>query len=163
MQLKTKIGRFLGAHARWGAQMISGGSSVQTVGAATAATSSPRRAKVLDWKFGSSQSPADNEFIHIIQRCTTAGTGTAVTPNATDPADTLASTIVVKGTITADPTLTASAFLATVALNQRASFRWVAAPYDEILIPATASNGVAFAVSSATTTTFAEDLQYEEL
>jgi hypothetical protein len=69
----------------------------------------------------------------------------------------------VTDTITADATLTASAFLANIALNQRASFRWVAAPYDELIIPATASNGLSFQVSSATTTTFAADVQYEEL
>jgi hypothetical protein len=149
--------------ARWGVAFNSGGSNVKSVGVLTAAAANMRRAKVLDWKFGSSQSPADNEFVHIIQRCTTAGTGAAKTPNATDPADTLASTIVANDTITVDPTLTAGAFLANIALNQRASFRWVAAPYDEFIIPATASNGFAFAISAATTTTFAEDVQYEEL
>jgi hypothetical protein len=138
--------------ARWGLSANSSGSSVKSVLLLTAAASSPRRAKILDWLIGSSQSPADNVFVHQIQRCTTAGTGTTVTPNATDPADTLASTIVATQAVTADPTLTAGA-----------SFRWVAAPYDELIIPATASNGLAFIVSAATTTTFAECVMYEEL
>jgi len=149
--------------ARWGVAFNSGGSSVKSVGLLVAAASSPRRAKVTDWKIGSSQSPADNTFTHIIQACTTAGTGAAKTPMASDAADTLASTIVAKDTITADPTLTAGAFYANLAVNQRASFRWVAAPFFELIIPATASNGFAFAVSSASTTTFAEDVLYEEL
>jgi len=149
--------------ARWGVALNSGGSSVKSVGLAVAAASSPRRAKIQDWKFGSSQSPADNEFVHIIQLCTTTGTGTAKTPVASDQADTLASTIVVKDTITADPTLTSGSFYANIALNQRASFRWVAAPFFELIIPATASNGYIFGVSAATTNTFAEDILYEEL
>lgn len=149
--------------ARWGVAFNSGGSSVKGVGYLTAAASSPRRAKILDWKFGSSQSPADSVFTHVIQRCTTASTGTGKTPNALDPADTLASTIVAADTVTADATLTAGAFVANVAMNQRASFRWVPAPYSELIIPATASNGFMFGLSAATTTTFAEDVLYEEL
>jgi hypothetical protein len=149
--------------ARWGVAFNSGGSSVKTVGLLVAAAASPRRAKIVDWKFGSSQSPADNEFVHIIQQCTTAGTGAAKTPYASDQADTLASTIVAKDTITADPTLTAADFYANIAVNQRASFRWVPAPFMELIIPATSSQGFAFAVSAATTTTFAEDVLYEEL
>jgi hypothetical protein len=149
--------------ARWGVPFNSGGSSVKSVGLLVAAASSMRRAKITDWKIGCSQAPADNEFVHIIQACTTAGTGAARTPLASDAADTLAATIVAKDTITVDPTLTANAFFANFAVNQRASFRWVAAPYFELLIPATASNGYIFGVSAATTTTFAEDVLFEEL
>ncbi len=122
-----------------------------------------RRAKILDWKFGASQAPADNAYTHIIQRATTLPTGASKTPNATDPADTLASTIQAIDTVTADGTLTAGAFNANIALNQRASFRWVAAPYDELIIPATSDYGFMFGTSAATTTTFAEDVQFEEL
>ena len=68
--------------------------------------------------------------------------GSTTTPNSLDPADTLACTIVATNVVTADPTLTANAFLYQAALNQRATFRWVAQPYGEILIPATASNGI---------------------
>ena len=149
--------------ARWGVSADKGAASVQTVMAVTAAASSPRRARIYDWTLGCGASPADNAFIHIAQRCTTAGTGAAKTPNALDPADTLASTIVVKDTITIDPSLTASAFLLWKPLNQRATFRWVAAPYGELMIPATASNGIALGLSVATTTSFDYDVNYEEL
>lgn len=149
--------------ARWSVPFNSGGSSVKGVGYLLAATANMRRAKVLDWKFGCSLAPADNSFVHIIQRCSAVPTGATKTPNATDPADTLASTQQAFDTITVDGTLTANAFAANIALNQRASFRWVAAPYDELIIPATASNGFMFGVSAATSTTFAEDVQFEEL
>ncbi len=148
--------------ARWGVSANKGSANVQGVLYLNAAASSPRRAKVFDLSFGCGASPADNAFIWIIQRCTTAPTATALTPNSLDPADTLASTIVANATVTADGTLTASAFLYREALNQRASFRWVAAPYSELFIPATASNGLMVGLSSASTTTFDAGALYEE-
>ena len=149
--------------ARWGVTADKGAANVQTVMLLVAATTNMRRARIYDWTLGCNASPADNTFIHMAQRCSTAGTGTTKTPNALDPADTLASTIVVKDTVTADPTLTGNAFLLWKPLNQRATFRWVAAPYGELIIPATASNGIALGVSAASTTTFDYDVHYEEL
>lgn len=148
--------------ARWGTKLSKDATSVKSVGLLTAAASSPRRAKLYDVSFGSSATPGDNAFLWQIQRCTTAGTGTTTTPNSLDPADTLASTIVCTNVVTVDPTLTANAFLYQVALNQRASWRWVAAPYGELLIPATASNGLALIASSATTTVLDAGVNFEE-
>jgi hypothetical protein len=148
--------------ARWGVSANKGANNVQTVLGLTAAASNMRRAKIYDISMGCGASPADNAFIWIIQRCTTAATQTALTPNSLDPADSLASTIVAGGTVTADATLTASAFLYREALNQRATFRWVAAPYGELIIPATASNGMAIGLSAASTTTFDCGANFEE-
>jgi len=148
--------------ARWAIGASKGADNVQGVALLVAAAASMRRAKIYDWTLGCNATPADNTFTHIGQRCTTAGTGTSLTPNALDQADTLACTIVCKELISADPTLTANAFLFRKALNQRATFRWVAAPYGEIVIPATASNGVLLGLSAATTTTFAYDVHFEE-
>lgn len=149
--------------ARWSTAYNKGAANVQTVALVTAAAASPRRARIYDWTLGCGASPADNSFTHIGQRCTTAGTGSALTPNALDAADTLASTIVCKDTMTADPTLTANAFAFRKALNQRATFRWVASPYGELVIPATTSNGFALGLSAASTTSFDYDVHYEEL
>lgn len=148
--------------ARWGVSANKGAASVQSVLLLTAAAASPRRAKVYDVSIGSGASPADNAFIWIVQRCTTAGTGTTLTPNSLDAADTLASTIVATHTVTVDPTLTANAFNYRDALNQRATFRWVAAPYSELIVPATTSNGFMFGLSAASTTTFDAGAMYEE-
>lgn len=148
--------------ARWGVTFNKGAGNVQSVAIIVAAASSPRRAKIYDWTLGTGASPADNAFTHICQRCTTAGTGSAQTPNALDQADTLASTIVTKDTVTIDPTLTSGAFIFRKPLNQRASFRWVASPYGEIIIPATASNGFILGLSSASTTSFDYDVNFEE-
>jgi hypothetical protein len=98
----------------------------------------------------------------IIQRCTTVPTGSAKTPNSLDPADTLATTIQAFDTVTADGTLTANAFLYQVPLNQRATLRWVAAPYGEIIIPATANNGIMLGLDAATTSTFNYGVNFEE-
>lgn len=149
--------------ARWGIKANKGSANVQTVALITAAASSPRRARVHDIMMSCGATPGDNAFTWIIQRCSTAGTGSALTPNALDAADTLASTIVCKDTMTIDPTLTASAFLYAGALNQRATMRWVAAPYSELVVPATASNGFIVGLSAASTTTFDVGAQFEEL
>lgn len=148
--------------ARWGTRHNKASDNVQSVSLLTAAASSPRRGKVYDISLGSAATPGDNAFIWIIQRCTTAGTGTTTTPNSLDPADTLACTIVATNVVTADPTLTANAFLYQAALNQRATFRWVAQPYGEILIPATASNGIMIGLSAASTSVMNVGVQFEE-
>lgn len=149
--------------ARWSIAANKGAANVQSVALLVAAAANMRRAKIYDWTLGCGASPADNAFTHIGQRCTTAGTGAALTPNALDAADSLASTIVCKDTVTVDPTLTANAFAFRKALNQRATFRWVAAPYGELLIPATASNGFMLGLSAASTTSFDYDVHFEEL
>lgn len=150
--------------ARWSAAINSGGSNVRTTGSILAATTNMRRAKLIDILFGSSQAPADNEFTYTIQRCTLGSqAGSLQTPNATDQADTLASTMVVTGVITVDPSYTAGANALNWAMNQRASARWIPVPFDELLTPATASTGYGIGVSAATTTNFGGTVNYEEL
>lgn len=139
-----------------------GAANVQSVAIIVAAAASPRRAKIYDWTLGCGATPGDNAFTHIGQRCSSAGTGAALTPNMLDAGDTLASTIVCKDTVTADPTPTAGAFAFRKALNQRSTFRWVAAPGGELIVPATASNGFMLGLSAATTTSFDYDVHLEE-
>lgn len=149
--------------ARWAIKAQKGTNNVQSICIVVAAASSPRRARVYDYTIGSSVTPADLAFAHICQRCTTAGTGTSLTPNALDQADSLASTIVCKDTVTADPTLTSGAFLGRKGLNQRNTYRWAAAPDGAIVIPATASNGIILGLGAATTTDFDAEVHFEEL
>lgn len=149
--------------ADWGIKANKGTASVQSVALLVAAAASPRRAKVYDYTIGSGAAPNDLAFNHIVQRCTTAGTGAALTPNALDPGDTLASTIVCKDTVTADPTLTANAFLNRHPLNLRNTFRWCATPGKELVIPATASNGIIVGLASATTQDFDAGVQFSEM
>jgi hypothetical protein len=139
--------------AYWGVNMNSGGSSVKTCGTICAAAASARRWQLLTLELGNATSPADNAFLLIVQRCTSNATGSARTPNMLDQADTLAATVVVTDTATADPPLTANAFLMNWPVNQRGSVRFVPPPNAPIVGPATASNGVMIGVSSASTTT----------
>lgn len=134
--------------AKFGATMQRTASTTLAVGSLTAAAASPRRAKVYDLFFGCESTAADNAFLWQVQRCTTAGTaGTNPTPNSLDPGDSLATTIVCGQAHSADPT--GATVLMSIPLNQRATFRWVAAPGSEIMIPATAVNGVKFETPTA--------------
>lgn len=134
--------------AKFGVTLQRTASATLAVGSLTAAAANMRRAKVYDILLGSEATPADNAFLWQVQRCTTAGTaGTNPTPLSLDSADSLATTIVAGQAHTVDPT--GSTVLMSVPLNQRASFRWVAAPGGELVIPATASNGVKFETPTA--------------
>lgn len=100
------------------------------------------RTKIYDVIMGS-DAVADNAAKFTIQRSTTAGTPAGnFTAVAIDPADPVAVTTCGYALFSAGPTLTASAFVLQWAQNQRATFRWVAAPTKELVIPATASNGL---------------------
>jgi len=126
--------------AKFGVTMQRTASATLAVGSLTAAAASMRRAKVYDLIFGCEATANDFAFLWQVQRCTTAGTASAATMNSLDSADTLATTIVGGQVHTVDPTGTT--VLLSVAVNQRSTFRWVAGPYGELIIPATASNGI---------------------
>lgn len=99
------------------------------------------RPQIYDIVVGSTATPADNALEFILQRFTAAGTATAVTPAANDPADPAAiATAGVNHTV--EPTYTAGQILVDIAMNQRATQRWVPSPGREIKLPATAANGV---------------------
>lgn len=111
------------------------------------------RLRLYDWLSGSDATPADAATKLAFQRTTTVGTtSTSVTPTALDPADPASLAVYATGWTTTNPTITANSTVLQVAQNQRATFRWVAAPDGEIVVPATASNGLALVsvVASAT-------------
>lgn len=114
-------------------------SATLSVGTITTAAASPRRFKVYDIICGSEATPADNAFLWQVTRKTTAGTASAVTPIALDFSDTIASTLVASQNATVNGT--GATILLTIPLNQRATFRWVAAPGSELVSSNAASNG----------------------
>lgn len=150
--------------ANFAVNMTRTASATLSVGSLTAAASNPRRYKLFDWVFGSAEAaPADGNSLWQIQRCTTAGTaGANPTPQSLDPGDTVAATTVCGQAHTTDPTLTANAILASIGLNQRATFRWVPAPGKELIAPATASNGMAFRTPTAALVTCTSQAWFEE-
>lgn len=106
---------------------------------------------IYDMLLGSSATPADNALVWRVQRFTAAGTTTAFTPLALDPADP-AATLVAGVTATVEPTYTGSTYLFSIALNQRATHRWIADPDGPITLPATANNGAGLFVVHASFT-----------
>jgi hypothetical protein len=124
--------------------------AVGTLGAVS--TTQTRRGRWYDIMFGSEATPADAALLWTVQRYTAAGTSTAVTPTALDSAD--AAFLGNAGeNHTIDATFTSSLVLLSIALNQRATFRWVAAPGGELVYPATTANGLGIRTPTISTGT----------
>src|SRR5262245_11775486 len=107
----------------------------------SAITATLTRAAVQDILVGASNVPnaTDCSINYDVVRTTTTTTGTSATPSPLD------NTVRASGTnawvnFTAEPTT--GVYLLSLALNQRASQRWVAAPGSELIVPATTVNGV---------------------
>ena len=107
------------------------------------------RGSVYDYVFSHGGTAADNVVTWVIQRFTVAGTeGAGVTPAPLDP-DAPAAQLDGAEDHSVEPTYTAATELLDFDLNQRATFRWVAAPGGELVTPATAANGIGAQVFSA--------------
>lgn len=106
------------------------------------------RPRLYDLMLGQSGTAADNVVVWSVQRQTAAGTITSVTPRPLDPSDP-ASTTTGGSNASAEGTITANSDLLTVAFNQRGTYRWMAPPGGELIVPATANNGLAVLVKSA--------------
>lgn len=114
--------------------------------AATGATTL-RRAWIYDLLFGIDGTPADNVVVWKADRQTTTGTRTSVVPPPLDAGD-AAALITCGANTTIEPTVTAATQLLEVAVNQRASYRWVSAPGGEIVVPATNVAGIGIRAKS---------------
>src|SRR6266850_1436499 len=89
------------------------------------------RPELYDVIISSTATPADNAGEYFFQRYTAAGTSTGFTPVAYDSGDPASSsTAGVNHSV--EPTYTASSIPLRVAVNQRATFRWVARDGSEI-------------------------------
>lgn len=106
----------------------------------TGANASPRRGKIYDVLIGTNGTPADNYIEWDISRVTTNSTATSFTPQALDTADAAATTTATVNSST-QGTITTITNVFYVGVNQRASYRWVAAPGSELVWPATSSAG----------------------
>lgn len=114
------------------------------------------RGHIYDILLGSDATPADQAGSMEVLRTTAVGTeGAGFTPTKLDP-QTKAADCDAGVTHSVEPTETASSQLLRFAFNQRATFRWVATPGSELIIPATANNGISL-VRRASTADFAMD------
>jgi len=101
------------------------------------------RARLYELIVASNATPADLSTDFVVQRTTAVGTedaGFTPLPLDTDSSATCQSDFGC-GAFSVEPTKTANSELLRFALNQRATFRWVAAPGGELIIPATQNNG----------------------
>ena len=99
-------------------------------------------------------SPSDNLLEFRVHRFVTAdGIGTARIPNPLDPADG-ASVAAGIANHTTEPTTytTDEEVLGPFGQHMRATYRWVAAPGKEIVVPDTASVGLGFIATHASVT-----------
>jgi hypothetical protein len=117
--------------------------AVAIIGSTTA------RPALYDIIVGSLTTPADVAIRAAASRFTAVGTaGSAFTPVALDSGD-VASVTTAGVTHSAEPTYTATQDLVAIPFNQRATFRWVAAPGYELKGPASANNGIGVRLVSA--------------
>lgn len=132
------------------AQMNRTASTTASIGSLVGDATRPRRMKIYDFWFGSEATPANNAFLLLAQKCTAAGTSTAVTPVSLDNAD-IATEQDVGENHTVEPTYTSNTVLVAIGCNQQATTRWWAAPGDELVTPQTAANGVGWTTPTAST------------
>ncbi len=99
------------------------------------------RPKVYDVIVSTIGTPADNAIEYLLQNHSADGTGDALTPTPIDSGDPAAGGACL-GNHTVEPTYTAGEIMLRFGLNQRATYRWVAAPGSEIVLPASATNGI---------------------
>ena len=107
------------------------------------------RGKIYDAVVGQGGAPADNVIAWLVRRATTTGTSTPVTAQPLD--DAAPTALLAAGeNHTVEPTMAAGSELLDFPLNQRATFRWVAAPNGEIWVSASATDAIIFtAISTA--------------
>ena len=123
-----------------------------TVPMFTLVAATTTRGRLYDFISGSDATPADAATKLGFRRISARGTQSAsVVGNALDVADP-AALLVYDTAWNINPTITATSEVLQVAHNQRATFRWVAVPDSEIIIPATSGAGLALMsiVASAT-------------
>lgn len=114
------------------------------------------RAYIYDVLVGSGATPADQAANMDMKRTTAVGTeASGFTPTKQDP-NSKASDCDAGIAHTVEPTETASSELLRFAFNQRAGYRWVARPGSELIVPATANNGINL-VRRVSTANFAMD------
>ena len=109
------------------------------------------RPAIYEFTIGAAGPPnsTDCDILYTLQSWTTsAGTSTAFTPYPTDPGFQAAKAAC--GTnFTAEPTYTANAYLwGPMGINQRATYRWVAAPGMLLTLVGTATTGAGMEVQS---------------
>ena len=120
-----------------------------TVGVGTMTGNSSRRLLLTEFLCGSDAATlGTSNFRWELNRSTADGTGTTASLTYVDGHTPDASEHIpvggIKSNLTANGTLTSGAIVLTIAMAQQATFRWVANPGFEIVIPASGTAGIHF-------------------
>jgi len=120
-----------------------------------------RRGKIYDILVGTNGTPADNYMEFDLARVTVPSTSAIASANPLDPADAAFAGGAIANSTT-EGTYTSSGEVWYAGINQRASYRWVAAPGSEIVYPATSSNGIGLRARSGAYTGTATGTVYNQ-
>jgi hypothetical protein len=126
-------------------------STVKTLVSATQPSAATALGRMHRVHLGSVGTGTDAQLEYIIQRTSTLGTGTSVTPTDEDDTGSTA-TILGRSNYTVEPTYVASTVLFDMALAQRATFTVMLAPGREWRMQVTNTRGVGVGVKNATFT-----------
>jgi hypothetical protein len=107
---------------------------------------------VYDLTVGDSTAAQDFSMQLALRASTTAGTaGNAVTPFPLDAGD-VPAVCTAGNAYSGEPTYASGAISLQFSMNSRATYRWVASPYGEIVGKLAANNGIGLQLISASTT-----------
>ncbi len=121
------------------------------------------RPRLYELLVSSVATPADVATRFHVERLTAVGTeGSGFSPVPLDPNSPAAAADYGVGVYSVEPSYTPGGVLLNFSLNQRATFRWVAAPGGELLAPATASNGLGLQSQSSGGTAIHEVTMHHE-
>lgn len=109
------------------------------------------RGRIYEFVLSSQATPADVAIEWLVRRISTLGTRTAVTPSLLDPASP-AALLAAGSNHTVEPTFVSSSSIFDQGINLRATFRWVAYPGGELIVPVTSSAGWAWTTIHASST-----------
>jgi len=120
------------------------------------------RGRIFEFVLSSITAPADQATEFNLLRHTAAGVGGVAVSEETGDGDFVAASCNLRGGTMTEPTYAASE-LFNKSVNQRATYRWVAAPGRMLITTAGTANGIGIrSISSTATPTVNCTLQWEE-
>ena len=125
-------------------------STADTALTISANASTAHRLWLTEFIIGNVGTPADLVSVYTVGNTSDVGTGDALTEVPLDPGD-AASRAVATGNHTSEPTYTND--ILDIPLNHRATFRWVAAPGNELVNDGTVNDGFGIKTDHASATT----------
>lgn len=137
-------------------------STTLPIGSLTASATAPVAAEIVYLAVACTATPAEARYGFRVQRCTSAGTSTAVTPTVLGYGWPGASSLDAGEDHTVAPALTSGAILLEGAFHQRATFQFYAPAGRGLGLPAIASAGVAFLTPSGPASAVVLTCHYSE-